>query len=89
MPDNDVERVALIHEWPAVRGLQVVVTETVERPRTVALVITGTDEGVTDVVEIDGTDPGAKARAVSLGEIIHDALMAAEMAWFPAAEGVA
>lgn len=83
MPDNEVERLTLIHEWPPVRGLQVVVAETVESPRTVSLVITGTAEGVTDVTEIDGTDPGAKARAVSLGEIIHDALVTAEMTWFP------
>ena len=82
MSNTEIERVAILREWPAVRGLQVMVTETTEAPRTVSLIIDGTPFGWTDVAQIDGTDPGAQARAVSLGEIIHDALEAAEMTWF-------
>ena len=82
MSNTEIERVAILREWPAVRGLQVMVTETTEAPRTVGLIIDGTPCGWIDVAQIDGTDPGAKARAVSLGEIIHDTLVAAEMTWF-------
>ena len=83
MPDNQIERLNLIHEWPEVRGLQVVVTETTKQPRTVTVAILGTDDGWSDVTEIDSTDVGARARAISLGETIHGALEAAEMSWFP------
>lgn len=81
MSSSEIERVAIIHEWPKVRDLQVVVLETVEHPRTVRLAIVGTPDGWSDVVEIDATDPGARARAISLGEITHDALETAELAW--------
>ncbi|MCJ2114707.1 hypothetical protein MKK64_26445 [Methylobacterium sp. E-025] len=83
MAGGEIERVALLHEWPQVRGIRVVVTETTERPRTVALSIMGTNNGWSDVVRIDSSDPDSKARAISLGEIIQDALEAAEMTWFP------
>lgn len=81
MPTPEIERAALLREWPEVRGLQVVVMETAEQPRTVRLAIVGGPCGSSDVAEIDATDPGARARAISLGEIVHDTLQAAEMAW--------
>ncbi|TXN41795.1 hypothetical protein FV232_25525 [Methylobacterium sp. WL30] len=83
MADSEIKRLALVYEWPEVRGLQVVVTEATERPQSVTLAIMGTDDGWSDVAMIDRSDAGARARAISLGEIIHDALEAAEMTWFP------
>lgn len=84
--DPQPERVAVLREWPKVRGLQVMVTESMAEPRTVRLVVDGTFDGWTDVAEIDATDPGARARAISLGEIIHDTLEAAELAWLSEAQ---
>jgi hypothetical protein len=82
MAENIVERVEALHRLEPVRDLEVMVWETVAEPRTISVVIVGTDEGWTDVAEIDRSDPGARARAISLAEIIHDTLQSAECAWF-------
>ena len=76
------QRVEILHRYAPERDLEVMVWETLAEPRTICVVIVGTDEGWTDVAEIDKTDPGARARAISLAEIIHDTLQSAECAWF-------
>ncbi|KQP53038.1 hypothetical protein [Methylobacterium sp. Leaf106] len=72
----------LIHEWAEIRGLQVVALETVEHPRTISVSISGGPFGWSTMAEIDSTEPGARAKAVSLGDMLNDALEAAELGWF-------
>nr|USU32922.1 hypothetical protein NG677_04265 [Methylobacterium sp. OTU13CASTA1] len=73
----------LIREWPEIRGLQVIALETASRPGDVLIALAGGPTGMDDIAKIDGTEPGAKAKAVSLGDMLHDLLEAAEMGWFP------
>lgn len=77
------QRVKIIKQYEPVRGLEVTVWETEAEPREVSVVILGAGSGWTDVAQIDSTDPGAVARALTLAEVIHDALESAECVWFP------
>ncbi|GJD94521.1 hypothetical protein [Methylobacterium iners] len=52
MPDNEIERLTLIHEWPEVCGLRVVVTETAEHPRTVTVAVMGTADRWLNVSQV-------------------------------------
>lgn len=70
-----------LHEFDPVRGLTVAVVEPMVEPDTVNLVILDTVEGVSVLAEYDRTDPGARARAISLGEIVHDGISMAEITW--------
>jgi len=79
--NNDFEKSVLIEQWPEVRGIGLVVFEDEERPGTVTLAMTGTIGDQVAVTRIDRTDPGARARAISLGEILFDALTVAEATW--------
>lgn len=57
-------------------------TESADVPATVTVTIDGAAEGWMDVAQIDASDPGAKTRATSLAEIVHDALEMAAVSWF-------
>ncbi len=79
----DGERWRMLHEFPPVRGLTVAVFEPMSDPDTVNLVILDSFEGVSVVAELDRTDPSARARAITLGETVHETLETAELSWMP------
>ena len=82
----DGERWRILHAFEPVRGITVAVVEPEVDPDTLNLVMLDTLEGVSVVAEYDHTSPGARARAVTLGETVHEALEMAEMTWRPPEE---
>lgn len=82
---TQAERVTIVQTWPGVRGIEVMVTvtETVDALATITIGLNGTAEGWTHIAQIDASDPHAKARAISLAEIVHDALEMADLTWKP------
>lgn len=87
MAHENVEHFKTLKEWEEIRGVQVAVLETVAQPKSIVLVMLNVDVGVEEVTRIDASDPGARARAISLGEVVHDALAAAECTWFDPVTG--
>ncbi len=82
----DGERWRILHQFEPVRGITVAVVEPEEEPDTLNLVMLDTLEGVSVVAEYDRTSPGARARAITLGETVHETLEMAEMTWRPPEE---
>ena len=72
----------LIREWPEIRGLQIIAWETAAQPRNVSVGLVGGPCGLDDIADIDGTEPGARAKAVSLGDMLQSFLESAEFGWF-------
>jgi hypothetical protein len=75
------ERWKRLHAFEPVSGIELMVCEPGEDPDTVNLVMAGTADGYNVLCEIDRTDPGARARAISLGDAIRDALELAALTW--------
>lgn len=80
MSTDQIKPERCVHDWPEVRGLQVIVTYATEGGGNFSVVLLGGPDGVRRVVDIDGTEPGARAKAISLGEIVHDTLESADLA---------
>lgn len=83
MSNNDGERAIVLHAWPEVRGLQVIATESKEPPSTVRLGIRSASGDWAGLASIDSADPSARARAISLGDAIREALIIALAMWTP------
>ncbi|KQP53017.1 hypothetical protein [Methylobacterium sp. Leaf106] len=81
MPDNPITH-GLIHSWPDVGALQVLVMETVDHPRTLSVSVVGGPYGEHTIAEIDSTEPGSRAKAISLGDTVNTVLEAAFLGWF-------
>lgn len=79
----DGERWSILHQFEPVRGITVAVVEPETDPDTLNLVMLDTLEGISVVAEYDRTSPGARARAITLGETVHEALEMAEVTWRP------
>lgn len=81
MSSHDRERATVLHAWPEVRGLQVVVTESKELPSTVRVGIRSPSGDWAGLADIDSADPSARARAISLGDTVREALIIAAALW--------
>ena len=82
MTGIEQQRMEILQRFEPVQDLEVVVWEEAEAPQSIGVAILGTFDGWTDITQIDKSDPGARARTISLAEIIHDTLQSAECAWF-------
>jgi hypothetical protein len=83
MSTDQIKPEQCVHDWPEVRSLQVMITHATEGGGNFSVVLLGGPDGFRRVVEIDGTEPGARAKAISLGEIVHDTLESADLARAP------
>jgi hypothetical protein len=81
MSSDETKPARFVHDWPEVRGLQVLITHAPEDGGNLSVMLLGGPDGFRRVVEIDGTEPGARAKAISLGEIVNDTLETADLAW--------
>jgi len=67
--------------WPAPHP-HLVAWESAEHPRSVSIGLVGGPCGMDDLADIDGTEPGPRAKVVSLGDMLQALLEAAELGWF-------
>ena len=69
-----------IQAHPDLHGLAAVAWEDLEA-RTIEVVIVGTPNGWTTIAQIDSSDAGAEARAISLCDMVQEVLGAASDGW--------
>jgi len=72
------EKWTTVQEIGTVRGIVVGVYES---SHSFKAMMREVDNGWHDICQVDKTDPGAKARAISLAETVFDALEVADMTW--------